>query len=416
MKTMWCNLCSNVGKEPLVAIVNCGHVFDVDCIEEYFTTSLRCPICCQGTSSNDNTETSRWCRVFVSLKGDCSSSEFSKLKDDLAQDAIVIDELRKKLTCSENQAKSAEGIRENLLRTCGENKVQLDAIKKELADAKAIHLEDVQKISTYVEQIMDLTLAKKTHANEVDDLKKKNDTLARDLQSQRDKCTAMAKRNNYEKEYFDLKKSFDDVVAKQKIINSKYIEIAIADTSNPDAVRSHIQGLEKQLSISRAKENKLFADVKTLAKKKADIFDDRHRIFLEKCKLSSERNRLIRENDQLREKLGCTTAKQASSEWEEYASNHTAKDKDIQKQLKIAKKNASKWIAENQTLQQDLKASEEKIKTLEGSLNSITAEKVALQKAINETSNKNQVYQGSSTSASTTGWSTPFGEDLIFFR
>lgn len=197
---------------------------------------------------------------------------------------------------------------------------------------------------------MDLTLAKKTHANEVDDLKKKNDTLARDLQSQRDKCTAMAKRNNYEKEYFDLKKSFDDVVAKQKIINSKYIEIAIADTSNPDAVRSHIQGLEKQLSISRAKENKLFADVKTLAKKKADIFDDRHRIFLEKCKLSSERNRLIRENDQLREKLGCTTAKQASSEWEEYASNHTAKDKDIQKQLKIAKKNASKWIAENQTL------------------------------------------------------------------
>ncbi|KAK4511488.1 uncharacterized protein ATC70_012703 [Mucor velutinosus] len=240
MRTI-CSIClDEVGKQPLVTLVNCGHVFDLKCIREWLKTNLNCPFCRKGIH---NMLEIQLCRIFLSTEGDSSSSECLKLKTDLEENAIVIQELKRE---AYNQQKPDE----------------------------------TRKSSVYVEQIMDLTLTKK---NEVDALKK-NDAMARELQSQRDKCAAMAKNRNYKKEYFDLKKLFDDTLAKQNITNSKFIEIAISGTSSPDTVRYHIQGLEKQLTESKAKEDKFFADVKRLAKKKADIYQDRHKLYIENQK------------------------------------------------------------------------------------------------------------------------------------
>ncbi|GAN02776.1 hypothetical protein MAM1_0028d02223 [Mucor ambiguus] len=417
-----CSIClDEIGSEPLVAVVNCGHVFDVECIQECLRTSLNCPICRKRIHSA-NMETSQWCRIFLSTEGDSHSKEFLKLKNDLARKETHIEKLETMLAKSVNQTESAERNCENLLKAYHESQAQIDVTNKELTDTKSAYLEEVQKASTYVEQIMDLTLAKNNYANELDDLRKKSDVMTRELQSQRDKCTAMAKKSNYEKEYAQLKKSFEEAIAKQNIINSKYTEIVISGTTNPDAVRARIQDLEKQLSDSKAKEDKLFADVKRLAKKKADIYDDRHRLFLENLKINNDKKRLIKENDQLRGKLGYTN--EDVSESGEYTSNHASNDRDLQRQLEAAKKHISKlqeykqnWIAENRTLQQDLKTSKEKIKILQGSLNNTTADKNALRRRLNETSRENQVHQGSTASGSTTSLSTVVSpEELMFIR
>lgn len=353
-------------------------------------------------------QTGQWCRIFLSTEGDSSPSKLLKLKNDLVQNAIVIEDLEEKLAKSQSQTDEAEHNCVNLFTACDEYKATLSATTQELTEAKSAYLEEVQKSSVYVEQIMDLTLAKNNYANEVEDLKKGNDTMKRELQSQRDKCTAMAKKNRYEKEYFDLKKSFDDVLAKQNIINSKYIEIAISGTTNPDAVRARIQNLEKQLTESKAKEDKLFADVKRLAKKKSDIYEDRHRIFLENLKINNDKKQLTKENQQLREKLGFTD--EVASESQEHTSNHAAKDKDLQEQLMAARENVFKlqkykqnWVAENRTLQQNLKTSNEKIKTLQGSLYSLAAEKRAIQNTLNEVITKNQILRGTAATGSTAG-------------
>ncbi|KAL7336149.1 hypothetical protein PS15p_201513 [Mucor circinelloides] len=394
MRTI-CSIClDEVGKEPLITIVNCGHVFDLKCIRECLKSSYNCPICRKSVHC---TQASQLCRVFLTTETDDNPSECLKLKNDLAANAKAMAELREKFTNSESQTKIAQRNLQSLLKICDKNKAKLDAATKELTDTKSAYLEEVQRTSKYADEIKDLTLSKNNHTNEVADLKKKNESLARELQSQRDKCTAMAKKRNYEKEYLDLQKSFNDLLAKQSIINSKYIEIAISGTPNPEEIRSHIQDLERQLTVSKAREDKLFADVKRLAKKKADIYTEKQKLLAEKQKISNDKKRIMNENQHLQGKLSSTN--EDVSKLKEYKANWVAENKSLQEQLKNARENVSKlqeykqnWIAENRTLHQNLKVSKENIKNLQNTQKKIIAEKQALQKKLNDAERSNSNY------------------------
>lgn len=337
-------------------------------IEGCLRLSANCPLC---RKSIDGSQTGRLCtRIYLSTESDDNPSECLQLKKSLATTKIVIDDFQEQLAIAENNLIVARRDYNDLLQSTNEKKYDMENLKQELAQVKTGYLEELHLKSEYIGKVIDLTSSNKTLTNELEDLKKKNTSLEKDLKFQQEKNSQILKKHNYENDYFSLKRSFNDLVVKQDILQSKFIDLSIAGTPKEDEIKSHIQNLEKQLVDSKTKETKSLADIKKMSKKNQNVINDKKRIIDEKQKLEKKFSMI----------------NEYATKLKEYKKNWVNENRNLHEQLKTARENLSKlqqfkenWIAENRSLHEKLKSSKENIRNLHDTQKKTMAEKKALQ-------------------------------------
>ncbi|KAF1802124.1 hypothetical protein V8B55DRAFT_1351895 [Mucor lusitanicus] len=285
-----CSICLDDVHENscLVALSRCGHMFDKGCIDQALVHGRDvCPVC--KLSSQGLWGEPQYRRIYPSKSENPDMKECIDLKKRLAEANHKISILQSDLSDTKS--------------TLNFSRQEQNATSSRLKEAKESLENATKSVERLKKDVENLKRAKDDCFKRNDKLKHSNQTLTGNLKKSESLCqtlreqlasmdassdnqgiqgsTASSSSDSQEgqvpqKDYLDLKKSYQDLVIRERLVEKKLTDLTLKqEGSNYTENLEHTQRIYKQLTEALSNEKRLNSLVNQLKHEKKDIVNEK---------------------------------------------------------------------------------------------------------------------------------------------